>query len=88
MNKKDLTALVAKQTNITATEAGKVINAVFKNLRECLENGESTVIQGFGSFSIKNHIERRGVNPATHKPMIIKARKAIRFNPSKNISIK
>lgn len=88
MNKRDLTALVAKQTGITATEAGKVINAVFKNVRESLENGESTVIQGFGSFSIKNHVERRGVNPATHKPMIIKARKAIRFTPSKNLIIK
>lgn len=87
MNKKDLTAAVAKETGKTATDSAKCINAVFKILRENLEKGESAVIQGFGSFTIKNHVARKGVNPATHKEMIIKARKAIRFTPSKNFKV-
>lgn len=88
MNKKDLTAKVAKQTGLTLSDAAKSIDAVFQTIRSEVINGNSTIIKGFGSFSVSNRAERQGINPATKKPITIAARKVMKFKASKSIEIK
>lgn len=88
MNKKDLTSKVATQTGLTLSEAAKSIDAVFKTIKEDIINGNPTTIKGFGSFSISNRAQRKGVNPSTKKPIVISARKVMKFRPSKSIEIK
>lgn len=88
MNKKELTAKVVKKTGMTGVDVQKVIDAVFHSIKESLENGESNTYHDFGSFHVHERMERRGVNPATKKPMIIPARKVVRFTPSKSIVVK
>ena len=46
------------------------------------EDGE-IVFQGFGVFSIWDQVERPGRNPKTGKPCLIRARKSIKFKPSR-----
>lgn len=88
MNKRDLTAKVAHQTGLTAVATSKTISAMFNVMGEELEKGGSIIIQGFGSFSIKERAKRSGVNPLTQKPIIIPARKVVKFSASKNVNIK
>lgn len=88
MNKKDLTAKVASKTGLTNVAASRAIDAMFDSLQESLVNGEQTVIQGFGTFSISNRAARNGVNPLTKQPITIPARKAVKFSASKKIVIK
>lgn len=88
MNKRDLASKVAKQTGVTLLDAAKSIDAVFQTIKEDIVNGRSTTIKGFGRFSISNRAQRQGVNPSTTKPMVIPARKVMKFKPSKNIEIK
>lgn len=88
MNKKKLTAKVAKQTGLTLSGAAKSIDAVFQTIKEDIVIGGSTTIKGFGSFSISNRAERHGINPSTKKPIVIPARKVMKFKPSKSIEIK
>lgn len=88
MNKKELTAQVAKKTGFTFTESEKCVNAVFQSIRENTIIGKSTTIRGFGSFSALNRVERHGFNPATQQPIRIAAHWVMKFKPSKNIEIK
>lgn len=88
MNKKDLTAKVAKQTGLTHADAVKSIDAVFQAITEDVVDGNSTTIKGFGSFSVSLRAERQGINPSTKTSMTIPARKIMKFKPSKSIEIK
>lgn len=87
MNKKDLTAKLAKQTGLTLSQAKECIDVVFNSITENIVDGNSTTIQGFGSFTVSSRAERQGVNPSTKKTIIIPARKVMKFKPSKSISI-
>lgn len=88
MNKKELTARVASKTGLTNATSANVIDAVFQTIQENLENNQSTVLKGFGSFTITNHAQRMGVNPSTKQLMTIPARRVGKFNASKTIIIK
>ncbi|MEG1543298.1 MAG: HU family DNA-binding protein [Tannerellaceae bacterium] len=88
MNKRELTACVARKTGLTNTVLAKAVDAVFQSIKESLENSESTTIVGFGSFSIIDRAERMGINPSTKQPITIPARKAVKFSASKAITIK
>lgn len=88
MNKKELAAKVARQTGLTLSDTAKSIDAVFQTIKEEVVKGSSMTIKGFGSFSVSNRSERRGVNPSTKEPMTIPARKAMKFKPCKGIKIK
>lgn len=88
MNKKELAAKVAKQTGLRITDVDKSIGVVFQAITESIVGGDSTTIKGFGSFSISNRAQRQGVNPSTKKPIMIPARKVMKFKPSKSIEIK
>ncbi|MEG1608213.1 MAG: HU family DNA-binding protein [Mucinivorans sp.] len=87
MNKKELTTQVAQHTGMTSIAASRVIDSVFETIKSHLLQGDSIVLQGFGSFSIKHCAARRGINPSTKVPMLIPARKMVKFSPSKTIVI-
>lgn len=84
MNKKELVAHVATQAGINQGVALTTIDAVFHVLKEHLHKGGSIALRGFGTFTVKEHAERRGINPITLEPIIIPARKVIKFIPSKS----
>lgn len=88
MNKKELAAQVAEQTGMTVVGALKAIDAVFQTIRKSLEENESTVIVGFGSFSVMTRAQRRGVNPVTKEVILIPSRRAVKFTASKIIEVK
>lgn len=87
MDKKELAAKVAAKTGLTNAMVSKSIDAICNAIKENLENGGSTTLKGFGSFSIGNRMARNGVNPSTKKPISIPARKVVRFNVTKNINV-
>lgn len=58
----------------------------FEAIVEDLQSGRPVQVPGFGTFSIVELAERKGVNPATGEPIIIPARKDIRFKPAKELT--
>ncbi|WP_442880899.1 HU family DNA-binding protein [Bacteroides sp.] len=73
---------------MTLVTASKAVDAVFDTIRGSLGNGDSTTIQGFGSFTISTRAERRGVNPSIKQPMTFATRKVAKFTVSKGLEIK
>lgn len=88
MNKKKLVSKVALKSGLTIETANKVVDAVFESINESLHTNEVVQIRGFGRFSVAHYVERNGVNPSTRQPMVIPARKAVKFVASKSVEIK
>jgi integration host factor subunit alpha len=63
-------ALFAKNI-FTLTQSGKIIETLFKLIKQSLQNGEDVLISGFGRFSVKEKYQRRGRNPQTGESMTL-----------------
>lgn len=50
-----------------------------------LQKGDSVVIPGFGSFSVKDRPARTGRNPRTGEQIKIAAKKVVKFRSGKNL---
>ena len=91
MNKKELSAKLAKNTGLSQAKAGEVVNAIFdarpgKGIIAIeLDAGRKVTIPGFGTFGTRTRAARRGTNPATGEPMDIPAKKYPFFRPGKTL---
>ena len=83
MHKDGIIALVAKEARLTKKDATNAVNAAFDGILEALANGEEVRSAGFGSFDVKTHIARTGMNPITKEPIQIPAMQAIAFRAGK-----
>lgn len=84
MNKKAITAKMAKDAGITGLQAEKAFSSLISGIKSSLKKGTRVTFSGFGSFEAKNRKARRGRNPKTGEPITIPKKKRIRFNPSKS----
>ncbi|MDO8621472.1 MAG: HU family DNA-binding protein [Candidatus Levybacteria bacterium] len=85
MTKRELTEVVAKKANLTIKAARDSVQAVINSIRDSLKRGEKVVITGFGTFSVRQRVERVGRNPKTGEKITITARKAPGFTPGKTL---
>ena len=73
MNRKELSAAVAKRVNLTQADAGKAVDGTFDIIKETIATGEKVEIIGFGSFEAKLRDARTGRNPKTGETIEIPA---------------
>ena len=85
MTKTELIERVARDMNITKTDAKECVACVFGTIEEALTSGESVNIYQFGSFNIVDKAERNGHNPSTGEKLVIPAHKVVKFKPSQYI---
>ena len=85
MTKADLLQKVAKKTNVSQAQVGKVLDASLNEIRILLSKGGSISFTGFGSFSVTKRAKRKGRNPQTGREMTIPASKVARFRPGKGL---
>ena len=79
MNKAELVAKVAQETNSTKKDAEAAINAFLKTVQTALVKGEKVQLIGFGTFSTVDKPEREGRNPANGETIKIAASTAVKF---------
>ena len=79
MNKTELIAAIAADTNLTKADAARAFDSALEQLAGALAKGKSVPLVGFGNFAVSNRAERSGRNPSTGEPMTIKASKAVKF---------
>ena len=85
MNKTELIAAIAADTNLTKADAARAFDSALEHLAGALAKGESVQLVGFGNFTVSNRAERSGRNPSTGEPMTIKASKAVKFTAGKSL---
>jgi DNA-binding protein HU-beta len=85
MTKRELIEVVAKKANLTNKASRDAVQAVINSVRDALKRGEKVVITGFGTFSVRQRVQRVGRNPKTGEKITIAARKAPGFTPGKTL---
>ena len=83
MNRVELVAAIAEQTELSKKDAEKALKAFVDVVSEELVKGEKVQVVGFGTFEVTERKEREGRNLQTQEPMIIPASKAPKFRPGK-----
>ena len=83
MNKTELVAAMAEQTNLSKKDAEAAVKAFIDVVSEELKKGEKVQLVGFGTFEVSERAAREGRNPQTGETMEIKASKTPKFKAGK-----
>jgi integration host factor subunit alpha len=67
---------------LSRKRATKLVDSVFEIIKKILEKGENVRISGFGKFHVKFKWARKGRNPQTGEPIILKSRRIVTFQYS------
>jgi nucleoid DNA-binding protein len=79
MKKKELVDAISQKSKLTKTDSETALNALISCVTDLLAKGDSIILPGFASISVKKRAARTGRNPATGKPLQIPARKTVSF---------
>lgn len=85
MNKAELCESIAKKSDLTRSEASKLLDATLLSISEALAEGETVTLIGFGTFTPKSRDERMGRNPKTGESAPIPAHRTASFKLSKGL---
>jgi len=85
MNKRELIAAVASQTETDAKTVARVLEGFIDVTNATLAKGDPVVITGFAKFAKVKRAARTGRNPQTGEPVKIKASVKARITPLKGL---
>jgi DNA-binding protein HU-beta len=85
VNKNDLVAAVAAATDMSKTDAGGAVDAVFDCITDALKGGNEVRLVGFGTFSVAQRAASEGRNPRTGETIAIPASKQPKFKAGKGL---
>lgn len=83
MNKAELVAQVAKESDLSKEAAEKAVDATFKNIEKALSGGDTVRIVGFGNFQVAHRKASTGRNPRTGAAVEIPASRVPKFRAGK-----
>lgn len=83
MNKRDLVAKIANETNVTKEDAERVLNSMIKHVKEAVNRNDTVTLMDFGVFMLSKRAPREGRDPRTGEPIQIKAARVPKFKPGK-----
>ncbi|MCR9191690.1 MAG: HU family DNA-binding protein [Gammaproteobacteria bacterium] len=79
MKKKELIDNISKKAGLAKKDAEAALQAVVGSITDLLAQGDSIVLPGFVSISVKKRAARQGRNPSTGAPLNIAARNIVSF---------
>lgn len=85
MNKKEISEKIYKTLDIKPFQAYYFIDFLIEAIAERLRNGERVVISNFGTFKVVDRKEKKVINPKDREPMVIPAKKVVKFLPSNSL---
>ncbi|MGE0716094.1 MAG: HU family DNA-binding protein [Alphaproteobacteria bacterium] len=85
MNKNDLVAAVAAETDLSKTDATKAVDSVLDVITRALKGGDEVRLVGFGTFSVSKRKASEGRNPQTGAKIEIAAANLPKFRPGKGL---
>jgi DNA-binding protein HU-beta len=83
MNKAMLIEALSRATDAPKSDSKDFLEAFVTVVGNALKKGEEVSISGFGTFEAADRKARKGVNPATGKPMSIPAKRVPKFRAGK-----
>lgn len=85
MNKATLIGKMAHDAGITKTAAAAAVDSLIEGVTGALKKNQRVTLVGFGTFGVNKRKARTGRNPQTGETIKIKAKRAVRFKPGKQL---
>ncbi len=85
MNKMDLIAAVAEQSDLSRVKAAEVVDALFGAIEGALKKQEEVRLVGFGTFATAARAASTGRNPRTGEEIAIPASISVKFKAGKGL---
>lgn len=85
MNKSELIATLAEESNISMEEAALVVNTFIDSIKMALSNGDRVEIRGFGSFKMKDYGGYTGRNPKSGELVEVQPKRLPFFRTGKEL---
>lgn len=85
MNKLELISALKKESNVSKSEAAKVVQIFFDSMADALIEGERIEIRGLCSFFVKEYKSYVGRNPKTGEKVKIQPKKLPFFKCGKEL---
>ena len=87
MTKNDLAGAVLEclEGNCSQREANDLVEATLAIVKDTLSQGEVVKLSSFGRFDTRDKVPRMGRNPQTGEPIMISARRVVRFQASEKL---
>lgn len=85
LNKPEFVTLLAERCEVTKKDAEAMYDDVFGTLADTIASGEEVAIAGLGRVKIADRPARMAHNPRTGDAVEVPAKKAPKFQFSKNI---
>jgi integration host factor subunit beta len=85
MNKTELILELARQKDLTKTDAQRVVELIFDEIANTLAAGERVEIRGLCSFKVKQYDSYAGRNPKTGQPVNVAPKKLPFFKPGADL---
>ena len=86
MTKQQLIEAVANASQRSMTDVEAVLQSILDEITQVLRSGNRVDLRGFGNFVVKEKKARQARNPRTGEPVLIAARRAATFKPSKELA--
>lgn len=83
MNRTELVAAMAEETQLSKKDAEAALKAFIDVVTAELKKGEKIQLVGFGTFEVSERAAREGRNPQTGETMTIAASKSPKFKAGK-----
>jgi integration host factor subunit beta len=85
MNKSDLIAALAKESDLPLRKSEEIVNLVFDTMSVALVEGNRIEIRGFGSFMVKEYQGYTGRNPKTGDKIAVNEKRLPFFKTGKEL---
>ncbi|HIJ84278.1 MAG: histone family protein DNA-binding protein [Magnetococcales bacterium] len=85
MTKSALINALSRQKGLSRKDAEVVVNTVFEEISQSLEDGNRVELRGFGSFGLKERRSRDGRNPKTGDKVHVDSKRVLFFKAGKEL---
>jgi integration host factor subunit alpha len=80
--KADIIKEIRNRNGFTLKKSAETVETLLEIIKSRLASDEDVLITGFGKFCVKEKKERKGRNPETGEPMMLRPRKVVTFRCS------
>ena len=88
MNNKEYIFELSQRCGYTQDNTQKYVRCIIEKRASKFDNGENVFIPNFGTFELKNRMERIVVNPSTGQRMMVPPKIVLNFKPVASIKEK
>lgn len=88
MNNKEYISELSQRCGYSLDNTQKLVRSIIEAMATRFDNGENVHIPSFGTFELKNRMERIVVNPTTGQRMMVPPKIVLNFRPVASIKEK